>query len=143
MLTTFGNIVQRSQIPPQFVMLRFDQDIVGAIHHYEYPLPYNRDFWVTSIFMQAKPTAPETIQEFTLAIHPIGQTPNEDTLLAAIGPFTAGVAGRLNFPIAEGFLVPRNTIIHGHITFSAGVTAKISNFHLVGWLIKPYDMVLL
>jgi hypothetical protein len=144
MLTTFGNIIQRSQIPPQFQMLRYDTTNTENHHHYEHIIPFNRDFWITNILLEAAPVGASFATEMRIAIHAIGASIDDDVYLASLGPFTAAPAvTRINFPMAEGILIPRNTVIHAHITYNQAGLSKTSRYHLVGWLVKAYDMVML
>jgi hypothetical protein len=142
MLIHFGNIIRDSRIPPEFLAFKNTSALIAAVHVYEYIVPSNRDLLLTNVLLCGIPTGAELVNENELTLRRFNGPVANDVHLTEAGPGVAARRFSTRFNAGSGFYIPRETILRGVITFSAGALAKESHFSVVGWLVPAYDLVL-
>ena len=142
MRITHGNIIRQSRIPPDFLLHRQGNDIVAQIHEYQYILPSDKDLLLQSVLIFGTPTGAELVNEILVSIRRFNQPIADAVILSIDGPGVVATRFASFVPVFPGTYIPRGSIIRSTVTFSAGVAAKVSGFHLTGWLTPAYDMKL-
>jgi hypothetical protein len=130
MLIHHGNIIRDSRIPPRFILFNQVNTTVAQFHLFTFVVPDNRDFLMESIFITAKPSGAEGVADLFISIN------------GAVIEWrnSAGAAVRVSSSYPQNPLyLPAGTIIYAQAGYSAGVTAKRTDFTIIGYTVPSFD----
>jgi hypothetical protein len=142
MLIHHGDIIRQSRIPPEFLLNRQINSLVASPHVYEFQIPNNRDLQLQSLLVFGTPTGAELVTSIQTSVRRFNQPVGDEVILSIDGPGAAATRFAAFLPVFPGTYIPRDSILRAVVTFSAGVLAKVSGFHLTGWLVPSYDVKL-